>query len=378
MEASLYIHIPFCKKKCHYCDFCSSTDSLLMATYVEHLKVEESLLRVTYPQIIAYKSVFVGGGTPTALPDTTFKALMDFISALPRTANCEWTVEANPESLTPNKLNFLKNAGCNRLSIGLQDTDEFVLKSLGRIHSKERFFDAYRDARRSGFKNINIDLMFGVPGQTVHTFRKTLAEVTALKPEHISAYSLKIEEGTVFHHRVKAGELEPLSEKTDRELYHLIKETLTSWGYQQYELSNFALNHFQCAHNLSYWHNENFVALGVSSAYYMNQVRYTNTVDISQYLSKLDLGLLPIETAETNTIEIERFETLFLQLRLMDGLAVDAFEARYGIDFNCVYGPAIDGLIDRGLIKRKGNQILLTDLGQDLSNQVFLALMVDY
>jgi oxygen-independent coproporphyrinogen-3 oxidase len=347
-----------------------------MERYVEALKQEYQLVLSAYGEPFAFKTIFVGGGTPTALPDTAFKSLMTFIQALPKTLDYEWTVEANPESLSTEKLKIMKAAGCNRLSIGVQDLNETILKRIGRLHTAEDFKDAFSDARALGFDNISVDLMFGIPGQTLEGFKTTLKDIIALSPEHISTYSLKIEEGTVMAHLVEKGHIEPLSDEMDRLMYHEIISVLSDNNYEQYELSNFSRENHESRHNLSYWHNESFLALGLSSSYYVLGTRFENVHELDRYFKNIEAGHLPILTRETNGIDTERYETLFLQLRLSEGLDVMKFSQRYGIDFDQIYGSVVKRLIGEGLMAQKDDVLTLTERGKDLSNSVFVDLMI--
>lgn len=376
MSISLYIHIPFCKKRCLYCDFCSTTEVTAMGDYIEALKQEYQLLLSAYGDHYVFKSIFVGGGTPTALPDVAFKALMTFIQSLPKTADYEWTVEANPESLSVEKLKMMKAAGCNRLSMGVQDLNDDILKVIGRLHSAKDFRDAYRAARSLGFTNISVDLMFGIPGQTLEGFKRTLEEIISLSPEHISTYSLKVEEGTAMATLVDKGQLRPLSDEEDRAMYHDIIALLGANDYHQYELSNFSRVNCESRHNLSYWHNESFLGLGLSSSYYMFGTRFENVHDLDLYFESIQRGQLPILSRESNGMDTERYETLFLQLRLSEGLDILKFSQRYCIDFEAVYGSVVHRLISEGLLGLKDQTLYLTGLGKDLSNSVFVELMV--
>lgn len=375
MAFSLYIHIPFCKSRCLYCDFCSTNHLEDAESYVDALEREYALLMAAYPEVMRFKSIFVGGGTPTAISDRAFDRLLALISRLPKTADYEWTMEANPESATPNKLRAMRLAGCNRLSMGLQDFEPTVLKTLGRIHTAETFVEAFHQARAVGFENVSADLMFGIPGQTLESFTETVRRLVALGPEHISTYSLKLEEGTRLEALVSSGKLPEPDEGLDRDIYAMLCEQLRAAGYEQYELSNFCKPGYACTHNLAYWHNERFVGLGLSSAYFMGHERIENLTDIAAYLETVDAGRLPIGHKEEITPEMERFETLFLALRLNEGLNIAAFEQRTGVDFEAVYGEKVSEMIQSGLLTQEAGVVKLTALGRDLSNSVFVTLM---
>ncbi|HCA69983.1 MAG TPA: coproporphyrinogen III oxidase, partial [Lachnospiraceae bacterium] len=288
-ELGLYVHIPFCVKKCDYCDF-------LSAPATEEMK--KNYIRALLSEIRSYKgktngytvpTVFIGGGTPSAIPASDIEKIMEEIwdTFLVDSDRLEATIEVNPGTVTREKLLAYQRAGINRLSFGLQSTDDRELKMLGRIHSYEEFKDNYELAREAGFHNINIDLMSSLPGQTVQTWENSLRTVTALKPEHISAYSLIIEEGTPFYERYGKGALhqgELPEEETDRLLYHRTKELLEESGYHRYEISNYARAGYECRHNSSYWIGTEYLGLGLGASSLFGGARFHNGNDIREYI----------------------------------------------------------------------------------------------
>ena len=376
-ELSLYLHIPFCARKCRYCDFLSWP-----AAEREQREYLELLLLEIEKQSFFYKdydvaSVFVGGGTPSLLAADAINILFEKLNhdfAIKK--DCEITVEANPDSLTTEKLTAFSRAGVNRLSIGLQSTDDEELRRIGRLHDYQTFCRAYENARQTGFQNINIDLMASLPGQTFDSYRKTLERVLQLRPEHISAYSLILEEGTLFFDRYRAGELKVPDEETDRAMYQETKRILYKQGYHRYEISNYARRGYECRHNCGYWRRRNYLGLGIGAASLVENVRFRNGRELAPYL-KDPLGCHEEVHALNRQEQMEEF--MFLGLRMTEGLDGKEFERLFGCRMEEVFGEAIEKNIRDGLLqmRRPLGGIALTDKGLDLSNYVMAQFLLE-
>ncbi|MCT4565784.1 MAG: radical SAM family heme chaperone HemW [Maledivibacter sp.] len=372
-EIGLYLHIPFCIKKCRYCDFVSyNKNRVMIDAYIDAL-IKEMDMYGNRLEEYKVKSIFIGGGTPSILDIRKFD---EIIKGLHRNFNIsrdiEFTTESNPGTLTKEKLEFYNSVGINRLSMGLQSLNNDILKFIGRIHTKEEFMENYYSARNAGFKNMNIDLIYGLPGQSLKDWEATLKGVMQLKPEHISAYSLKIEEGTAFNKLYEEGKLSLPSDEEDREMYHLAINLLSKKGIEQYEISNFSRVGYECRHNLIYWNNEEYLGMGVSAHSYKNRNRCSNTNDIKEYIDYISKHKLPIVNEELKNKKDEIAETIFLGLRLNKGLDMSSFFTRFGMSIFELYGEKIDKLVSQGLLIIENNHIKLTSYGMDISNQVFV------
>lgn len=368
----LYIHIPFCRQKCLYCDFPSFAGKEgMMQAYVDALTAEIKSRRKEYPKKKVV-SVFFGGGTPTALEIPMLEQLMQAVwENWDIAEDAEITTEANPGTLDRKMVNALKKMGFNRLSMGVQAWQNRLLKELGRIHTIEGFLENYQAVREAGFENVNVDLMFALPYQTMEDWQETVKNITALQPEHISAYSLIIEEGTPFFDRYEKGLLEPASEELDREMYHWAVDYLAEMGYEQYEISNFAKKGRQSRHNRIYWQAEEYLGMGLGSHSYMEGTRFHNRYDLQGYIAaKGDVSLLKEEVEvimETDALA----EFMFLGLRLTEGVSFDRFRTRFGRELYEIYGTQVRELIDVGLLAEDATGIRLTRRGIDVSNVVF-------
>lgn len=361
MDRALYIHIPFCKSKCLYCDFCSYSGSEnLMMDYSESLAKE--IKSIGNCKI---KTIFIGGGTPTYLPLECLKVIDKSIKELNKDENLEFTLEGNPGTFSIEKLEFLRFIGANRLSIGLQAVQNNILKTLGRVHCYEEFLEGFKMARIAGFDNINVDLMFGIPGQTMSDWKETLKLITELEPEHISAYSLIIEEGTEFYNKYNDGKLLLPEEELEREMYTYVKDYLKEKGYIHYEISNFSKPGKECRHNLVYWELEEYFGCGVGAHSYINSQRISNESNIEGYIN----GNIHKET-HINSIKDDMEEFMFMGLRKINGISIDKFNKIFKIDINEVYGKVIDKYTRNGLLIREGGNIRLSDKGIEVSNTV--------
>ena len=327
----LYIHIPFCKTKCNYCDFVSYTNmEHIIPEYIKMLK-KEMVYYKSYCSEKKIKSVYIGGGTPTILQQDQLKAIMESVSNFVFCDEIEVSIEANPESVTKEKLQTLKDIGVNRISIGLQAYQDHLLRKIGRTHTFDEFKRVFLIAREEGFENINIDLIFGLPSQTMRHWQETLENVVDLKPEHISAYSLEIGKEAQLYQQYKKGVIKLPREKQEREMYHLLIEFLTASKYNHYEISNFARKGKKSKHNIIYWKNEGYIGLGASSHSYINKQRYYNTEDVELYVRQLNESL-PIKNIAETTAEQEISETIIMNLRLIKGLSKKYFFKRFGVD----------------------------------------------
>ncbi len=342
----VYVHIPYCLKKCRYCDFCSIPIDETAGRYRSAVCSEIALSKAKYPDE-RVKTVFFGGGTPTALPAEDLCAILDAIkTAYPTEPDAEISIECNPKTIGFEGLRMLHDAGFNRLSIGLQATQNALLKRIGRVHTFEEFLATYAAARDAGFTNINIDLMHGLPGQTQTDYLDAIRTVAALEPAHISAYALILEEGTPLYDDVTKGRETLPDPDATADMEDAGMDLLEQLGYRRYEVSNFAKPGYECRHNLIYWHNEPYLGLGVAAHSSMIEdgfwVRFSNESSIPAYLKKLEKGRLPrAERILTNTFE-QMFETVMLGLRLTSGIDRKAFFDRYGCDVIETYREAYD------------------------------------
>lgn len=367
----IYIHIPFCVKKCNYCDFVSGPfDENFQELYIERLCEEISCKADMFGR---YKTdtVFFGGGTPSVLSEELLEKVFDALrSKFDITDDAEISIEANPGTLTLDKLRFYKSLGFNRLSMGLQSTDNDQLAVLGRIHTFDEFLTDYDWARNCGFGNINVDLMSAIPNQSFDDFVNSLSVLRKLEPEHISVYSLIIEEGTPFYNM----KLNLADEDEERKMVHIIPQILGP-KYSQYEISNYSLNGYECRHNVKYWRRKRYIGLGASAASLVSSrdaslldYRYKNICDIRSYVSSGDWLL---EEEEYLSEEDVMSEFMFLGLRLNSGISYDDFYESFNVNIFEVYKESIYKHINNGLLTEKNNRLFLTEKGRDLSNFVF-------
>ena len=366
----LYIHLPFCLKKCGYCDFCSfpAVSEAQMARYTEALCAE---LAHNAPKAEgrAVDTVFFGGGTPTLLPLPLFEKLISTLYRLyPVTADAEITVEANPASADKGKLQRLRELGVNRLSIGVQSFSAEELSLLGRVPTAEEAKAFYADAVAAGFSNINLDLMYAIPSQTVESFAKTLDTALALSPSHLSVYSLILEEGTPFYQNKESL---PLPDEDEEEgMRQLLLQKMAAAGYGRYEISNFAKEGYACRHNLHYWRNEEYLGFGVAAHSYFGGERFGNSRDLSAFLRGEDIvsERTPISPAERDR------EFLMLRLRLTQGLSLFEFAERFGKPLQQVY-PSLVDLIRAGYMREQNGYLSFTPAGFFVSNAILAQLL---
>ena len=380
----LYIHIPFCVKKCDYCDFLSfAADEQTQKSYVAALQKELAFYGAKYKDR-RITTIFIGGGTPSWLKEDYMQAIMETVyHYFSVEQDAEITIECNPGTITEHKFEVYRRIGINRLSIGLQSVHNEELKILGRIHTFEQFLKTYDMARKHGFSNINIDLMSSLPGQTPEIFCDSLYQVLKLKPEHISAYSLIIEKGTPFYELYRfdavkqAAGMQTESLPTEEEEYQTTKMTqhiLKEAGYHWYEISNFAKPGYECRHNIGYWKRVDYLGVGLGASSLIDNVRYSNTRDLYTYLSVPADSLH--ETAEQITRNEQMEEFMFLGLRMRDGFDRDEFTQAFGIPIEAVYGDALNHLQQEELLLKREGRIYLTDKGMDLNNYVVAQFML--
>ncbi len=394
---SLYIHIPFCVRKCLYCDFLSFDDALYATRlqYMDALRTEIQLYK-PYADRYVVRTIFIGGGTPSTMDESLIEALLRTIRqvfSVDRFA--EITIEANPGTLKYTDLRAYQTYGINRLSIGLQSADDEMLKMLGRIHNFDQFVASYTSARRAGFKNINVDLMSGIPGQDMHTYVDTLTRVMEYRPEHISAYSLQVEEGTpLAKDQVLIGMLP--DEETDRRMYAMTKKILRTNGYERYEFSNYAQPGFACRHNTVYWTGGEYIGLGLGASSLFKGERFSNIRDLSGYLELMgevaekmspEVDRLMLYDAAINHLRAEKTvmyvdrrmeEYMFLGLRMTKGVSRKEFINRFNRDMFSVYGPVINRYVQDGFMELDDDYVRMTDAGIDVSNVILSDFILEH
>lgn len=386
-ELELYIHIPFCVKKCDYCDFLSfPADNRTQRRYVDALQKEIIYYGALYPDR-KITTIFIGGGTPSWLDEEEIVRILHTVrEAFAVEHDAEITIECNPGTATAHKLVRYREAGINRISIGLQSAHNEELALLGRIHTWEQFLKTYDLARKAGFSNINVDLMSALPGQTLETFSDTLKKVLALKPEHLSAYSLMIEEGTPFYERYRedekhreAGEPTELlpDEEQEYAVTKLTQRVLMEAGYHWYEVSNFAKPGYECRHNIGYWKRADYLGIGIGAASLIDNVRYANVRDLEEYCKEceslweeLNIRKTLCSSTEPVTREEQMEEFMFLGLRMTEGVSRAEFEQHFGTTIEAVYGDVLRQLQKEGLLVKQEGRICLTERGMDVNNYV--------
>ena len=362
----LYFHIPFCIKKCDYCDFLSGPVTRAgQEAYIYALLREMKAASAIEKRPV--DTIFIGGGTPSVPEcDIMEKLLQGIGENFQLAADAEVTIEANPGTLTPEKLALYRRYGINRISIGLQSPKDQELQALGRIHNYQQFLESYHMAREAGFSNMNIDLMFAIPGQSYEGWIQNLRTVAELGPEHISAYSLIIEEGTPF----SARKLDLPDEDTEYRMYEDVAKVLGEYGYHQYEISNYAKNGRNCRHNEGYWERKDYLGLGLGAASLIGGERFTNTSDMSEYLENSG-NLEEIRTdRETLTREDEMGEFMFLGLRMTKGVSKNDFQEYFGTSIEKIYGEVLEKYKKQGLLLEEDGRIFLSRAGIHVSNAV--------
>lgn len=366
-DISLYIHIPFCKQKCFYCDFPSyARIDHLREDYVKALCKEIKEKNITHN----IKSIFIGGGTPSYLSSEDLKILLETINTLNLDKNIEFTIECNPGTIDEEKLIVMKDGGINRISMGLQAVQNSILKEIGRIHSYKTFEENFKLARKVGFDNINVDLMFGLPNQKLEEWKESLELITNLGADHISAYSLIVEEGTPFYKLWERNKLILPSEEDEREMYKITKEILNNSGYEQYEISNYAKNGKECFHNKVYWKLEEYIGLGSASSSYYEGKRIKHIEDVTEYIERINSNQSVIQEIIENSIEDNMEEFMFMGLRLIEGIKIEEFNRKFGINILDIYKESVENNIKKELLVIENGYIKLTEKGIELSNSV--------
>jgi len=381
-KLELYVHIPFCEEKCRYCDFLSfRADEGEKKAYVTQLIEEIKAQGQNYGEYLV-SSIFIGGGTPTTLSGIW---ILDIMNAIRENfiveTDAEVSIECNPGTLSKSKIMHIKKAGINRISFGLQSSIEEELKELGRIHTYKDFLQSYQLAREYGFTNINVDLMSGLPNQTIDSYKTTLKRVCALKPEHISAYSLIIEPDTPFFDKYgsEEGSLLLPDENIDREMYALTKNILREHGYERYEISNYAKPGRECRHNIGYWTGVSYLGLGVGASGYVMNRRFHVESDYRKYMSvKMQQDITPLyRDLEELDIKANMEEFMFLGLRLTRGVSRHEFNERFGVDMFEVFDRQIKRNMMLKLMEYNSPNLRLTEKGLDLSNMVMSDFLLD-
>lgn len=370
-KIGIYIHIPFCKSKCYYCDFTSfEGKENMIDQYIDNLIKELSIYKDKVKDKSVY-SIFIGGGTPSHIDQNYIVRIMKFIEENFNTNLLEEiTIEINPGTLDLNKAKAYKEAGINRASMGVQTLNSDHLKKIGRIHNEKEVYKSFEILRKAGFNNINLDFIFGLPDETLLDVDKNLNLIEEIRPEHISYYGLILEEDTYLYRLYNQGDLEIPSEKEEREMYYLIKKRLKAMGYTHYEISNFALKEKECKHNILYWKINSYIGVGLSSHSFLNNRRYWNRDNFKDYFEDINQGILPIETGEDIDRNTEISEFSIMGLRLIDGIDKELFKERFKRDIHYFFKEQIKRHLMDGLIIEDDRFIKLTDKGLDLSNQV--------
>lgn len=373
----LYLHMPFCVRKCAYCDFLSfPSGAKTQRMYAKRLMEDIDVMGKRYGEI-PVETIFIGGGTPSVPDSGLIVEIMEHVRHAFHVADgAEISMEANPGTVTREKLTDYRKAGINRLSFGLQSANDRELKLLGRIHTWAEFLESFTLARECGFANLNIDLMSALPGQTCESWKETLSRVTNLDPEHISAYSLIIEEGTPFGERYGSEEGRKLltDEDSEREMYHETKRFLKDCGYERYEISNYAKPGRECRHNIGYWTGVPYLGLGLGASSYLDGCRFTVNPDMKQYLEEKPGMFTDIEKLTKKDMEEEFF---YVGLRMTAGVSLSEFERRFGISAKEVYPGLMETFVKEKAARFEGDRFVLTDYGLDVSNYIMAQFLQD-
>lgn len=366
-ELGIYIHIPFCKQKCIYCDFISySNKNKVVDQYIETLKQE---IMENSRKLNEYKitTIYIGGGTPSYIESKHITEILQVIQQNYKIdKNAETTIEVNPGTATKEKLESYMKTGINRISIGLQSCNDNLLKIIGRIHTFKEFLNTYKIAQEVGFDNINVDLMIGLPTQTLDDVKDSLKKIVNLKPEHISVYSLIVEEGTQIERKIENGELELPNEELERKQYWKVKKTLEKFNYNHYEISNFAQKGYESKHNINCWQQKEYIGFGVAAHSYINNKRFSNVETLEEYLQKKESIIHEIQD-----IENQKKEYMLLGLRKIDGIKISSFKNKFGCNPIMEFKNELNQLIEEGLLEIDLDEIKLTPKGIDLANIVW-------
>lgn len=381
-QIGLYIHIPFCKQKCSYCDFCSyANKESFIKRYIQCVLKEIIEVgnnnKIDFENgkddLFSVKTIYIGGGTPSLIESKYIVQIMEEIkSNFELDENAEITIEVNPGTVTLEKLEDYNIVGINRLSIGLQSTHEHLLKEIGRIHTYLDFLDTFRFAREAGFENINVDLMIGLPNQTLEEVKDSIEEIVSMEPEHISVYSLILEENTPLFKKVEEG-LELPNEDLERKMYWAVKQTLEQNNYIHYEISNFAKKGYESKHNLDCWNQKEYIGFGIAAHSYTNGIRYSNIENIEQYIKNYDEDKTEENLVfhEKQDMEAMQKEYMLLGLRKIDGVSIQEFKIKFVANPVFLYHSELEKLVNEELLEIDGDMIKLTNKGLDLANIVW-------
>lgn len=375
-ELGIYIHIPFCKQKCNYCDFVSYTNKCdKIGSYINCLEKEINSFDFSKYNVT---TIYIGGGTPSYIDSKYIKLILNTIYKKIQLEknelkNIEITIEVNPGTITKEKLQDYKEAGINRLSIGLQCVQDRLLKLLGRIHTYEEFLNTYNLAKEVGFENINVDLMSGLPNQTIEDLKESLNKIIELNPNHISTYSLIVEEGTKIFDKIENNELQLPDEELERNMYWYVKNTLELNGYNQYEISNFSKKGRKSKHNMNCWNQEEYIGFGVAAHSYINDIRFSNTNNLENYIKNINNNEFEKNKLieEQQTLEDKKKEFMMLGFRKIEGVDIAKFKEKFVDNPIFIYKEKLNKLVEEGLIEINLNNIRLTNKGIDLANLVF-------
>jgi len=371
-----YLHIPFCEHICHYCDFNKVfLKGQPVDDYVQAVDREMRMTLSKHP-IHPLETIFVGGGTPTSLNERQLYQFCQSINEnLPKSQNFEFTFEANPGDLTKGKLQILKEAGVNRISLGVQTFNDELLKKIGRVHRAEDVYRTIEDIKSVGFENISIDLIFSLPTQTIDNFKETLTQAFSLDIPHYSAYSLIIEPKTVFYNLMQKGKLPTPGEDMEAAMYELLMEEMERHGFHQYEISNFAKTGFESQHNLTYWNNAEYYGIGAGAHGYTQGKRIANYGPLKKYITPLQAGKLPVLEEHLVSLGEKMEEEMFLGLRKTEGVALELFKEKYFVEMEEVFSQPLKQQVEKGLLTIEDGFVRLTKQGRLLGNEVFQAFL---
>lgn len=381
-QIGLYIHIPFCKQKCSYCDFCSYANKesfvkrymqCVLKEIIEVGSNNKTDFENGKDDLFLVKTIYIGGGTPSLIDSKYITRVIEDIKLnFEVDEKAEITIEVNPGTVTLEKLEDYYKAGINRLSIGLQSTHEHLLKEIGRIHTYLDFIDTYRFARDAGFKNINVDLMIGLPNQTLEEVQDSIEEIVSMEPEHISVYSLILEENTPLFKKVEEG-LELPDEELERKMYWAVKQTLEQNGYIHYEISNFAKKGYESKHNLDCWNQKEYIGIGIAAHSYTNGIRYSNIENLEQYIKNYEEDNTEENLVfhEKQDMESMQKEYMLLGLRKIEGVGIQEFKIKFVANPVFLYHAQLEKLVNEELLEIDGDKIKLTNKGLDLANIVW-------
>lgn len=399
-ELGIYIHIPFCKHKCYYCDFVSfSSKEEIVEKYIKTVikELKKYLENKEFMKNYNVTTIYIGGGTPSYIDSKYIEEILkeiekNLVNNDTKFQDIEVTLEVNPGTINEEKVNLYKEAKINRISMGLQSTNDQILKQIGRIHTYNEFLDAYSIVKKAGFDNINIDLMIGLPNQTISDVKESLNKIIELNPNHISVYSLILEEGTVLDKLIEEGKMELLDEELERSMYWYVKNTLEINGFNHYEISNFSKTGKESKHNLNCWEQKEYIGIGTSAHSYINGVRYCNKSSVEKYIENInnkDIDVNEIiklgngdenflgkveevyEIDEIQSLEDKKREYMLLGLRKLKGIKISSFKEKYIENLIYVYHKELEKLAEEDLIRIDGDRIFLSRRGIDLANLVW-------